>query len=307
MMRDFSVLGVCLLVMAAFWIGTVVSQGFASRVIFVQIRCRVYSHHSNSHLYIFNKQLVLRSHSWLFVYYLYPPGPKARAKKGLPTSKKHFFRGYVWICMDMYGYVWIMDMLFFLGVYNIYIYSYIYIYTHIYIYIHTYIHIYIYTYFETPWHRFRVFEFFRMTATPLNHRKIFPSDRPGWCSRATQGLNWRKDSWERLYLIRCVCIYIYIYIYIHCIIYVGIVFMVFCSFCAILGEIHFHHGQTLGASVPTRFVSHFFGRGNCLRSRSSNLPTHFWLKMKKPRHCSGGWEDASEDSQMEHTVEHGKG
>ena len=50
-----------------------------------------------------------------------------------------------------------------------------------------------------------------MTATPLNHRKIFPSDRPGWCSRATQGLNWRKDSWERLYLIRCVCIYIYIH------------------------------------------------------------------------------------------------
>ena len=101
------------------WHSCTVIQGFASRVIFVQIRCWVYSHHSNSHLCIFKKQLVLRSHSWLFVYYLYPPklnmspekGPKARARKGLRTSNKDFFRGYVWICMDMYGYVWIcMDM-----------------------------------------------------------------------------------------------------------------------------------------------------------------------------------------------------
>ena len=206
MMRNFSVLGVCLLVMAAFWIGTVVSQGFASRVIFVQIRCRVYSHHSNSHLYIFNKQLVLRSHSWLFVYYLYPPGPKARAKKGLPTSKKHFFRGYVWICMDMYG-LWICY--FFLGVYNIYIYSYIYIHIYIHTYIYTYIYIHILRHRGTGFVSLNFFGWLPLHSTT---GKIFPSDRPGWCSRATQGLNWRKDSWERLYLIRCVRIYTLYYL-----------------------------------------------------------------------------------------------
>ena len=186
MMRNFSVLGVCLLVMAAFWIGTVVIQGFASRVIVVQFRCWVYSHHSNSHLYILNKQLVLRSHSWLFVYYLYPPklnmspekGPKARARKGLRTSNKDFFRGYVWICMDMYG-LWIC---YFFGGSIEYLYIYIQ-YIHIYIYS---IYIYIYIILR-PRRTGFVFLIFSDDCHSTTTGKIFPSDRPGWCSRATQG------------------------------------------------------------------------------------------------------------------------